>query len=179
MRPVPLTLPKQVSQDKKRQTALTLTVAPWGWDVAASEWPTNKNKCKYETAFAILGMPVAVGGSEIGSVIYAFIKTVDDANVGFSYQPLLAHSQRVLSSRALSLQLHHCDSRARLGAVDGNSVSFWARVSLHWANSEHVQSQHRAACGCHMIFKVTFAMHTSFQDGIKWRGTEFPVPIGK
>lgn len=43
-------------------------------------------------------MPVAVGGSEIGSVIYAFIKTVDDANVGFSYQPLLAHSQRVLSA---------------------------------------------------------------------------------
>lgn len=40
-------------------------------------------------AFAILGLPVAVGGSEKGSVINAFVTTVDDANVGFSFQLLL------------------------------------------------------------------------------------------
>lgn len=34
-------------------------------------------------------MPVAVVGSEKGIVIHAFVKTVDDANVGFSYQLLL------------------------------------------------------------------------------------------
>lgn len=34
-------------------------------------------------------MPAAVDGSEKGSVICAFVKTVDDVNVGFSYQPLL------------------------------------------------------------------------------------------
>lgn len=40
-------------------------------------------------AFAILGLPVAVGDSEKGSVINAFVTTVDDANVGFSFQLLL------------------------------------------------------------------------------------------
>lgn len=34
-------------------------------------------------------MSIAVGGSEKGSVINAFVKTVDDVNVGFSFQLLL------------------------------------------------------------------------------------------